>query len=139
MAKTLLKQQEKTCRLLKYRQWLRHYSSNKTCRLLKYRQWLRLKQQEKTCRLLKYRQWLRLKQQEKTCRLLKAPPQLNLFASLILNSFCKKSNLPSIHCNLLAHLCNFKLLYVIFVKSSDKLLNYLMFAQTLSEVKMETL
>ena len=32
-----------------------------------------------------------------------------------------------------------QLLYAVSVKSSDKLLNYLMFSQTLSEVKMETL
>ena len=31
-----------------------------------------------------------------------------------------------------------QLLYAVYVKSSDKLLNYLMFGQTLIEVKMET-
>ena len=32
-----------------------------------------------------------------------------------------------------------QLLYVVFVKLSDRLFNYLMFGQTLSELKMETL
>ena len=50
--------------------------------------------------------------------------------------FRKKSNLSSIHCSMLARLCN---LYVVFLKSSDKLLNYLLFDQTLSEVKMNVI
>ena len=46
---------------------------------------------------------------------LKVPPKFVFLASLISN------------------------LFVVFVKASDKLLNYLMFGQTLIEVKMETL
>ena len=38
---------------------------------------------------------------------IKVPPQLNVFASLISNSFCKNSKLPSIHCNTPVHLRNF--------------------------------
>ena len=35
---------------------------------------------------------------------LKVHPQFDFFTSLILNSFCKKSNLPVIHGNMLARL-----------------------------------
>ena len=38
---------------------------------------------------------------------LKVPPQYDFFVSFISNSFCKKSKLLSIHCNMLARLCNF--------------------------------
>ena len=69
--------------------------------------------------------------------MLKDPSSIRNFARLILNSFYEILNLPSIHCNMLAHLCNF--FYVVFVKSSDKLLNFLVFGQTLCEVKIETL
>ena len=55
---------------------------------------------------------------------LKVPAQFDFFASPISYSFCEKY---------------VQLLYVVLVKSSDKLLNYLMFVQTLIEVKMETL
>ena len=44
---------------------------------------------------------------------------IRFFARLISNSFCKNSNLPSIHSNMLARLCNFYMTF--FVKSSDKL------------------
>ena len=65
---------------------------------------------------------------------LKIPPQFDCFACPISNSFCEYSNLPNIHSSKLARLCN-----CCIVKSSDKLLNYLMFGRTLIKVKMETL
>ena len=52
-------------------------------------------------------------------------------------SFCKNSNLPSIHNDMLACLCNFCVYFC--VKSSDKLLIYLMLDPAIIEVKMETL
>ena len=45
---------------------------------------------------------------------LKVPPQFDFFTSLVSNSFCEKSNLPSIYTGV-------QHLYVVFVKSSDKL------------------
>ena len=65
-------------------------------------------------------------------------PQFEFLACLILNSFCKNSNLPSISYDMPAHLRNF-CLYVVFVNSSDKLLNYLKLDPEFIEVKMETL
>ena len=61
---------------------------------------------------------------------------IRFFASLFSNSFDENSNLPSIYCTMLARLCN---LCVQFCEITRKLLNYLMFGQTLSEVKMEML
>ena len=42
----------------------------------------------------------------KSTFVLKVSPQFDFFASIISNKFCEKPNLPSIHCNILAHLCN---------------------------------
>ena len=66
---------------------------------------------------------------------LKAPIQFDLLARLIKNLFCKKIKptcYPPQHDS-----SSLQLLYVVFVKSSDKLLNYLMFGQTLIQVKTE--
>ena len=52
---------------------------------------------------------------------LKVPPQSSVITCLISDSFHKKSNLSYIHYDMLAHLYNFLL---VFVNSSDKLLNY---------------
>ena len=51
-------------------------------------------------------------------RLLKVLNQFECFASLISNLFCEKPNLPSIHCNMLARLCNFCMK---FLKNAEKL------------------
>ena len=70
--------------------------------------------------------------------LLKVPPQISFFfARLISNSFTKNSNLPNIHYDMLAR-SFVQLLYVVFVKSSDRLLNYLILYPEFIEVKMET-
>ena len=54
---------------------------------------------------------------------LKVPPRFDFFASLIPNSFCSPV----------------QLLHVVYVMSSDKLLNYLTCGQKLSEVKIQPL
>ena len=62
--------------------------------------------------------------------------QFDFFLSPVVSfqiNFAKNQN----HCNMLARLCNFY--YVVYVKSSDKLLNYLMLVQALTEVKTEML
>ena len=41
------------------------------------------------------------------CNYLKVLNQFDFFASIISNKFSKKRNLPSIHCNMLACLCDF--------------------------------
>ena len=72
---------------------------------------------------------------ERIC--LKVPPQFDFFARFISNSFCENANLPSIHCT--TCLFVFAFFNVVFVKSPDKLLHYLILHAEFIEVKMETL
>ena len=59
------------------------------------------------------------------------------FASIISNKFSEKTKLTQYP---LQHSSSFvQLLYVVYVKSSDKLLNQLMLVQALTEVKFEVL
>lgn len=55
--------------------------------------------------------------------LIKVASSIKICYSSISNSFHKNVKLPSIHYDMLAHLCNF--LYVILVNSSDKTINLL--------------
>ena len=62
---------------------------------------------------------------------LKVPHQFDfLLVSFQINYFCEISNLPSIHNEM-------QLLCVVFVKSSNKLLNYLILRAQFIEMKME--
>ena len=53
----------------------------------------------------------------------KGRSSVRFFASIISNLFCEISNLSSIHCNMLASSCAILYVFVLCVKSSDKLLN----------------
>ena len=52
----------------------------------------------------------------------KFPPQFDFCASVISNSFYENTNLPSIHCNMLAHLCNFYMLFFCEINRPNELM-----------------
>ena len=67
---------------------------------------------------------------------LKVHPQFDILLASFLSNFAKQQT----YLVSLQHSSSFvQLLYVAFVKSSDKLLNYLMLVNALSEVKIELL